>query len=306
MSADELYMQFLPDILVAGNKHLARKATREREANIESMYVRVLSELCMNRFKWTGLPDTIDERWLELTIMQKSFSLFYFDDAFDMFMAMPATASGERNMMDQPVSYTVQATAAYPGRDIKMNDGIPIWANYYRTSDLDIVYLYAKKLANIDRSIEINAKNARRTRIVTTNKDQRLTAANVNNLIDEGESTVFVNESFDPMSQMTSFDVGINPDNLEKLHIVRVREWNTAVGLLGINNANQDKKERLVADEVAANDEQVTAMKQVNLNSRRRACRLINKRFGLNVWCDFYTDEFREEKEDEEYPDERI
>ena len=71
--------------------------------------------------------------------------------------------------------------------------------------------------------------------------------------------------------QATVLDFGGHPENLDKLMIARTRIWNECMGLLGVNNANQDKKERLVADEVEANDEQVMAMKNVALNARRMA-----------------------------------
>ena len=39
----------------------------------------------------------------------------------------------------------------------------------------------------------------------------------------------------------------------------------------------------MVVDEVSANDEQVQAMKNVYLNERKRACRLINLKYGLSI-----------------------
>jgi hypothetical protein len=61
------------------------------------------------------------------------------------------------------------------------------------------------------------------------------------------------------------------------------------MGLLGINNANQDKKERLVAAEVGANDEQVQATRNIALNARQQAAERINKLYGLSVEVDFKT-----------------
>jgi hypothetical protein len=86
-------------------------------------------------------------------------------------------------------------------------------------------------------------------------------------------------------------DLGIDANVIEKLHILKVRQWNECMGYLGINNANQDKKERLVADEVDANNEQVAASRNVALNARQEACGLINKLYGLNVSVDFRAEE---------------
>lgn len=69
--------------------------------------------------------------------------------------------------------------------------------------------------------------------------------------------------------------------------IAKSKLWNECMGLLGINNANQDKKERLVAAEVGANDEQVEATRNIALNARQQACDRINDMFGLDISVDF-------------------
>jgi hypothetical protein len=62
--------------------------------------------------------------------------------------------------------------------------------------------------------------------------------------------------------------------------------------LLGINNANQDKRERLVTSEVSANNSQVLLARQVALDARRDACNRINKRYpNLNISVHWNVDE---------------
>ena len=58
---------------------------------------------------------------------------------------------------------------------------------------------------------------------------------------------------------------------------------NEFMGFMGINNANQDKRERLVSDEVAANNSQVGIFRADAMNAREYACELINRRYNLNV-----------------------
>ena len=66
---------------------------------------------------------------------------------------------------------------------------------------------------------------------------------------------------------------------------------------LGINNANQDKRERLVASEVDANDEQVEQARFNMLDARLDACKLINDMFGLDISVKFRNDEVQQQFE---------
>jgi hypothetical protein len=168
---------------------------------------------------------------------------------------------------------------------------VPIWANYSRTPDLDIIHLYASKLANIDRTIEITANNMRKTKVVAANESERLSYVNVLRQLAEGQDTIFGTKGLgaDLGEAVTVLDLGVEPTLLSSLQIGRAKLWTECMGMLGINGANQDKKERLVAAEVGANDEQVQATRNIALNARQFACEQINRLYGLSVSVDFKT-----------------
>lgn len=271
-----------------------------RTATIQRMYVRVLTELAANRFKWLGLPDSVDPRFLEMTLFYRALSVFFYDDDYNAYLALRGGGVGNVNMYDNPVRFFVEGNMyqnktlmAVPWSDSHGNrfkaQCVPIWSNYMRTPDIDIVLIYASKLAELDVTIEINSKNMRSTKVLVSDENSRLSMQNINRQIDEGQPVLHVtNQAI--IDNVVAFDLGIDPNSVEKLHILRTRLWNECMGLLGIDNANQDKKERLVADEVAANDEQVNMAKAVNLNSRQYACEGINKRYGLNLSVEYDKD----------------
>jgi len=289
--------------------YMASGQGSSREEMIERMFIRILTEMCMNRFEWKGLPDEINVRFLEQTLFRNGMALFWKHTAYesagktipgtDKFMATRANITGRLNYYDAPTRFTSVGLGLTPRQLVPNVSCVPIWSNYTRVPNHDIVLIYASRLANFDRTIEINARNARQNRIIGVTESGRLTAENVNNMIERGQQTIPINtDTFDP-GAITALDMGMHPDKLEKLHITKKRIWSGAMGLLGINNANQDKKERLVADEVDANNEQVESMRIVNLNARQQACEQINRLYGLNVSVEYKVVNEHKEQEKE-------
>lgn len=292
-----MYMPFMNGGRASNNQ------TNNRQLVLERMYRRVLGELAMNRFEWKGFEGTgVNVRYLEMMLYFHALSVVFRDTPImgenhdgtpkiirmgtNQIYALRGGASGTRNLVDDPVEFTVTGSN-YLSRVLGINDCVPVWANYFRAPDIDIVEVYAQKFAELDRTIEINSKNARRPKVLVYNENAQLTAKNVNDMIDRGEATIPVNFQMGEMVQ--ALDLGIDPKNIESLSILKARLWNECMGLLGINNANHDKKERVQAAEVEANDDQVGSARRINLNARQDAAKAINDMFGLEVTVDYFT-----------------
>lgn len=295
-SLDSIYGNALPRR--RGRK--PRNETNERQLVLEQLYRRVLGELAMNRFEWKGFDKTgVNTRYLELQLYYKALCVVFKDRnainpatgeivkvGTDQIFAIQGAPSGQMNLVGDYTGYTLTGPG-FSGTKRTINDCVPVWSNSFRVPDLDIVNIYAWKLSRLDRTIEINSENARRTKVLAYSENTRLTAENINDMLDRGEATIPVNMALGEM--VTALDLGIDPKSLESLSILRSRLWNEAMGLLGINNANQDKKERLVSAEVGANDDQVGSARRINLNARQLAARQISEMFGLEISVDYYT-----------------
>lgn len=306
--AQELYNT----ILFGGN--IGNSTSIRREAQIQRLLERNLTELAVNRFKWDNLPDSIDPRFLEMCLFFNALCVVYWDKDYDKLLAVRGTGTGFVNMLDNPVSFSVigpgslikpttdTAPAQFQNKIIpayspaahedledeeKRKKGIPIWSNYLRVPEVDIVRVYSTRLAWIDRTLEINTRNARRNKVLKGSPNLQLSMINVARAMDQGDEIIQLTGPLQDMEFIDAVDLGVNPDAYDKLSIHRSRVWNEAMTLLGIDSANQDKKERLVAAEVSANDDQTESMKFVSLNARRQACAMINKVFDLDISVDF-------------------
>lgn len=276
-----------------------RKPQSDEQAILERMHLRVLSELSLNRFKWMGLPEGIDPRFMELNLFYNAYGLFFYDKRFATYMFTKASMQGRLDMYDNPTRMRAIGVN-YPSVDVSMRRessytgvGVPIYSNYLRMPDLDIVQVYSKRLANVDRTIDINTANARLTKVVYHNERTRLSTENIDREAEQGNNSIKVRVGGqfgdDVNKHIGILDMGIHPEQIEKLQISRTRHFNDACTLLGIDNSNQDKKERVVADEVNANADQALMVRYMNLQARQQACERINEIYGLNVWVEYNT-----------------
>jgi hypothetical protein len=303
---------FYNSALFGAPSPFANNPSAQRERLIQRNLERNISELAVNRFKWEGLPDSIDPRFLEVTMLLNGLVIFYWDKEYDKLLAVKASATGYVNFMDWPVAYTIigpgsrindiggqttfipkQIKGFIPMADAKPEDtkmqGVPVWPNYFRQSDLDTIQIYSSRLATTDMTLEINTRNARQNKVVASTTNTQLSMVNLARQMDEGVNVIQPKDAA-MMDAITAIDLGINPDMFDKLAVLRNKWWNDCMGLLGINNANQDKKERLVEAEVGANDEQTDSMRYVALQARQQGAEYVNQVFGTNITVDFNTE----------------
>lgn len=257
---------------------------RDRKRLYEVMFTRVISELAINRFKW-DMPKEIDTRFVETWLMRQGLVVFFKDNDFDKYFALRGAASGRWNMYDNPIAFTVTGSSML-SKTLSSKDCVPIWCNALRVPEWDFIMLYATKMAELEITIETNIKGMRTPVLFAVGDNERLSFANLWRQIQEGEPAIFGTEVLmgdDLEKKIKKFDIGVDKDQVLNLQIVKSKMWNELMTLLGIDNANQDKRERLVADEVSANNQQMSAVRNASLNARNLACDLINEKFDLDV-----------------------
>jgi hypothetical protein len=269
--------------------------------NIQAMLERITGELCVNRFNWKGLPDSVDTRFLEIALYNFALAVVFKDTLTDKLLVVRATPSQGYDMNQNPRAFKLQplsnGTLPQHLRNLELSarNVVPIWGNAFRTPDADIVQFYSARLAQTERTIDINLKAARHTKILAYNENSQLSAQNINRMLENGDASVPVNITMGALKEMIDvLDMGVHPEQIERLSVVRDRFWGNLMSLLGINNANQDKKERLVASEVEGNDDQIGNVRRINLNWRQKAAEQITKKWPElldgPVTVDYHTD----------------
>lgn len=267
---------------MAYSRQFRNNAAITNQGVIERFYMKMLASWAMSRFEWVNMPSSIDTRFIESCLHYEGSVLFYYDDRFDRHLVTRYVGNGTVNLYDNPTRFTTVARASYSSVTLSSKEAVPIWNNDIRTASNDLVYVYARRLANLDVSLEINARNMRHNKIITCEDSQRMTYMQLLRKVEEGQPVIFGTDSLD-LSALNVIDVSTDPNNLAALRLEKNQVWGEAMTMLGITNVNTDKKERLVAGEAMASNGQVISARNSCMSVRKRACEQINEMFGLDL-----------------------
>ena len=242
---------------------MAPKSVEGIENAQTARYYMELMELVQSCFIFSGIPDTIDENMLREVFISYT-PLCIFDSQTQGILCLPAAFSGQ-DVYYRPTQFTISNPAVnYHGNlywsEYSPDDasGVLIYINRYRShfDNLHHTLLrYAEKLAQIDRSINVNLMNSAVAMVFRASSDAELKSfQEMYDAITHGKPAVFQRKGRYDDGEWAIFNnvrnTFIVPDLLQARRTI-VNEFLTYIG---INTANTDKRERLNSDEVHAND----------------------------------------------------
>lgn len=244
-------------------------------------YYDRLSLLARSVFEWKGLPDGVDEEYIEKYLFKYGRCMFFQDKTLG-WIVTKCNDNGKRNYYEEPTKLRPVATNYVNLKTYKNGaECVLIKNNDDCTPTSRTIRLYAMRLTNMQRTADINI-NAMKTPVIVkcTNK-QRLSLKAVIRSWFGDEPLIFGDPSLDT-SEVKVLNTAA-PVVFDKLTIEKNKLWNECMTFLGINNANTDKRERLVDDEVQANNEQIAASANTMLKAREKAAKAISELCGCNV-----------------------
>lgn len=245
-------------------------------------YYNRLRLIAKTMFEWTGFPDTINTRFLEKMLYYYGSCCFYDDDTYGLMVARCNTCN-IMNIYDEPTEVqTISADPLYTPKSLKVGKDCVLIRNNVEMIPTDYtIQLFASRLYNCQRSIDVNTNQQKFPFIFLCDKNELLTFKKIFDDMENNEMAIYAEKNLN-IEGIKALQTGV-PFVVDKLTMQKHEIWNEAMSFLGINNANTDKKERLITDEVNSNNELLDMMNDVFLNQRKLACEEINKKYGLNV-----------------------
>lgn len=250
-------------------------------------YLNRLTELSVSMFEWKNLPPTVDARYLELHLFETG-SMVYFDDDVIGNLCLDCIPSGRLDVYGNPVLRRAYSVYNNYQKLLKESNSVIIWNNYLHTNSILEVKMFAKRLYNLDRIIDVNA-NAQKTPIlIQGTEQQRLTLNNLYKEFDGNSPFIFGDKNLD-LNSLKCLQTGA-PYVCDKLYNLKQMYWNEALTYLGINNTGAQKRERMLAIEGSQAQGGTISSRYSRLQSRREAVEKINAMFGTNIEVNYRED----------------
>ena len=248
------------------------------------MYLRQLLTLAENVFEFTNLPEFIDVSYLNKLLLRKGSVAFFKDEVMGV-IALPYNNIGTLDVYGRPRTIQVIARNGYT-RTLKEGEFVIMYDNNGRYPLLMDIYQNAERIANCKKVIDINIAQQKTPRIWLTNSDKKRTVEDLLNQIDGNIETVLAYDNIDLDDVQAICEPA--PFVADKIDMHLEKEWAEFFRLIGVANLVEQKKERLIQDEMTASLGGTIASRYSRFEPRKRAIDEINKKFGTNIEVKYY------------------
>lgn len=268
---------------MGSNISFAKDLEIDNNIKITSAFIhnknKVLS-LVTSIFNWENLPDEIDKRFIEISLIKYGQLAFFYEEEVKQFCILPFTVAGLFDIYNNPKKIQVFANNGYT-RILDTADCVLIFDNTLRSPLIRDVLYYANRLTELDKCYNVNLENQKTPLFVMCDESERLTMVNAFLQVKNGMPVIFASKDFDPENFKTQ---EIKPEFIcDKLYREKQNLYNEILSFFGVQSAGYEKKERLTNEEISAHNAQSNIYRFSRFEPRAEAARRINNKFGLNI-----------------------
>lgn len=249
------------------------------------MYKRQFFNLAENVFNFKNMPDYIDISYLNKQLLQKGSVAFFYDEILEEYLALPYTILGKLDVYGRPQTIMVMGQNGY-NRRLAKDEYIIIYDNNGRYPIYLDVLQYAERVANIERTIDINVNQQKTPRYWSVPQNMEKSVRDITNNVEGNNEIIMTYDDID-INEITS-TLSPSPYVSDKLSELKEKVYNEFLRLIGIANMSYTKKERNIRDEITAMQGGTIASRYSRFNPREKAIKQINEKWGLDIQVEFY------------------
>lgn len=252
-------------------------------------YLERLKKIAMSMFEWVNLPSSMNSRYLEMVLYYKGMAALLYDEEYG-FINTQAVSNGYINIYGLPTklncfSYSYNTSRktymGYNEKSKKNQEAILVLNKYDALPTATTIELYAYRMAEAQRTCDVNIKAQRTPILIETDNNSKFTMEKVYEQYDGNSPVIYGNKNagIDNSLKVLKTDA---PLVFDKVMEYKRDIFNEALTYLGISNLDE-KKERRVVNEAESNNEVINLNLQSFLAPRKEACKQFNDKFGENI-----------------------
>ena len=252
------------------------------------MYREEMLTLAENVFEFKNLPEFIDVSYLNKTLLRNGSIAFFKDEVLGL-IALPYDVIGNFDIYGRPQNIMCRAANGTYYKKLSQDEFVIMYDNNGRYPIFMDICQMAERIALSKRTIDVNIVQQRTPRIWKTSQDKKRTLQDMLANIDGMEENIATYESID----IDDMNVVLAPAPFvaDKIDMHLDKEWAEFYRLIGVANLIEQKKERMIRDEMSASQGGTIASRFSRFEPRKRAIDEINKKFGTNIEVSYYDGE---------------
>lgn len=250
------------------------------------MYLRQMTTLAENVFKFENLPEYIDVAYMNKMLVRKGSIAFFKDEVMGL-LALPYTVVGNLDVYGRPRKIIAHGFQnAYRIELDNPDDFVIMYDNNGRYPLIIDILQMAERIALDTRTIDINVAQQKTPRVFKTQQENERSVKDLVNNIDGFENVVITYDNIDLND--TNVILAPAPYVADKLDEHKEKDWNEFLRLIGVANMSYQKKERQISDEVFAMQGGTIASRFSRFEPREKAIKEINEKFDVDIKLSYY------------------
>ena len=253
--------------------------------NTYQMYLREMLSLAENVYAFDNVPENVDISYVNRTLLRKG-AVVWFKDEIMGTIALPFTTRGDFDIYGNPTEVDARAFNGRYFRRLKKGEFVIMYDNASRYPIYADIVQMAERIAMCVKTNDVNIKQQRTPRIWKTSSDMKKSVEDIINNIDclSEDVTTYDSIEWDDVQVV----MAPAPYVADKIDTHLDKLWAEFYRLIGVANLIEQKKERMIQDEMSASQGGTIASRYSRFEPRADAIKKINEKFGEKMSVYYY------------------
>ena len=253
--------------------------------NTYQMYLREMLSLAENVYAFDKVPENVDISYVNRNLLRKGAVVWFKDEVLGT-IALPFTTRGQFDIYGNPIEVDARAFNGRYFRRLKKDEFVIMYDNASRYPIYADIVQMAERIAMCVKTNDVNIKQQRTPRIWKTSQDMKKSVEDIINNIDclVEDVTTYDSIEWDDVNVVMApapYVADKIDEHLDKL-------WAEFYRLIGVANLIEQKKERMIQDEMSASQGGTIASRYSRFEPRATAIKKINEKFGEKMSVYYY------------------